>query len=135
MLGQHPFSITLGAVLLLLSCALLIYAVPRILRSFRGGGAGKRKINPATNPSPQTIEQVLMNIIAEQFGIDYHELSPQTPLSSFGGDSLDEVELVMQAEDVFEIRIEDSYAEPIAKGTIAYFASICLTCGASWPVG
>ena len=62
--------------------------------------------------SNKTIEQRLTQIIIEQLGAKEAEVTPQASFrDDLGADSLDEVELVMAAEEEFEIEISDEQAE------------------------
>ena len=54
----------------------------------------------------------IRSIIAEQFGVDPTEVTPETRMAEdLGSDSLDCVELTMSLEDEFEIFIEDDKAD------------------------
>ena len=56
----------------------------------------------------------IRTIIAEQFGVNMAEVSPDASiLDDLGADSLDVVELVMTLEDVFDIEVSDEAAESI----------------------
>lgn len=60
------------------------------------------------------IEAKVIDIVAEQMGVDKTELSRETSfINDLNADSLDTVELVMELEDEFETSIPDDEAERI----------------------
>jgi len=60
------------------------------------------------------IEQKVIDIVAEQMGVDKGEISMDTHfINDLNADSLDTVELVMEFEDEFETSIPDEEAEKI----------------------
>ncbi len=60
------------------------------------------------------IESKVIDIVAEQMGIDKGEISRETSFTNdLNADSLDTVELVMEFEDEFETSIPDEQAEKI----------------------
>ncbi len=60
------------------------------------------------------IEQKVIEIVAEQMGVDKGEVSRDTHfINDLNADSLDTVELVMEFEDEFETSIPDEEAEKI----------------------
>jgi len=60
------------------------------------------------------IEQKVIDIVAEQMGVDKGEVSRDTHfINDLNADSLDTVELVMEFEDEFETSIPDEEAEKI----------------------
>ena len=60
------------------------------------------------------IEAKVIDIVAEQMGIDKSEISRDTSFTNdLNADSLDTVELVMEFEDEFETSIPDEQAEKI----------------------
>lgn len=62
----------------------------------------------------QDIEAKVIEIVAEQMGVDKSEISRQTSfVNDLNADSLDTVELVMEFEDEFETSIPDDQAEKI----------------------
>ncbi len=62
----------------------------------------------------QEIEAKVIEIVAEQMGVDKSEISRQTSfVNDLNADSLDTVELVMEFEDEFETSIPDDQAEKI----------------------
>ena len=66
-----------------------------------------------SGPDPDLADRI-RTIIAEQFGVDPAEVSPDSNiLDDLGADSLDVVELVMTLEDVFDIEVPDEAAESI----------------------
>lgn len=62
----------------------------------------------------QEIESKVIDIVAEQMGVDKAEVSRDTHfINDLNADSLDTVELVMEFEDEFETSIPDDEAEKI----------------------
>lgn len=62
----------------------------------------------------QEIEAKVIDIVAEQMGVDKGEVSRETSfVNDLNADSLDTVELVMEFEDEFETSIPDDKAEQI----------------------
>ena len=60
------------------------------------------------------IEAKVVDIVAEQMGVDKGEISRETSFANdLNADSLDTVELVMEFEDEFETSIPDEEAEKI----------------------
>ena len=53
----------------------------------------------------------LKQVIADQLGVELSKVTPTTTLSDLGADSLDVVELVMAAEEEFNIEIPDATLE------------------------
>jgi acyl carrier protein len=59
-------------------------------------------------------KQQLIEIIAEQLGIDDSQINDDSNLTNdLGADSLDTLELVMTLEEIFKIEISDSEAEKL----------------------
>ena len=64
--------------------------------------------------SREEIEQKIVEIVAEQMGVDKAEINSKTSfVNDLNADSLDTVELVMEFEDEFELTIPDDEAEKI----------------------
>jgi len=62
----------------------------------------------------QEIEAKVIDIVAEQMGVDKGEITRDTSfVNDLNADSLDTVELVMEFEDEFETSIPDDKAEQI----------------------
>ncbi len=60
------------------------------------------------------IEAKVIDIVAEQMGVDKAEITRETSFANdLNADSLDTVELVMEFEDEFETSIPDEEAEKI----------------------
>ncbi len=60
------------------------------------------------------VEERVIDIVAEQLGVDKEKVSPETSfVNDLGADSLDTVELVMELEEEFDINIPDDAAEKI----------------------
>ena len=63
---------------------------------------------------PDEIEEKVIEIVAEQMGVDKSEITRETSfVNDLNADSLDTVELVMEFEDEFELSIPDEEAEKI----------------------
>jgi len=61
-----------------------------------------------------SVEERVINIVAETMGVDKASVTPATSfVNDLGADSLDTVELVMELEDEFDISISDEDAEKI----------------------
>jgi len=61
-----------------------------------------------------TVEQRVIEIVAEQLGADSDKITRDTSfVNDLGADSLDTVELVMELEEEFDINIPDDAAEKI----------------------
>ena len=62
----------------------------------------------------EEIEQKVIDIVAEQMGVDKGEINRDTHfINDLNADSLDTVELVMEFEDEFDTTIPDEEAEKI----------------------
>lgn len=60
------------------------------------------------------VEERVLNIVCEQLGTSRDKITAETSfVNDLGADSLDNVELVMEFEDDFEINIPDEDAEKI----------------------
>jgi acyl carrier protein len=65
-------------------------------------------------PSPQEIQDKVIEIVCKQLGVAKEKVNPQTSfVNDLGADSLDTVELVMEIEDHFDLSIPDEEAEKI----------------------
>lgn len=61
------------------------------------------------------IEQRVKDIIVEKLSVDEAEVTPQAGFTAdLGADSLDTVELIMEFEKEFDLKIPDEDAEKIA---------------------
>jgi acyl carrier protein len=61
-----------------------------------------------------SVEERVIDIVAEQLGVDKSKISRGTSfVNDLGADSLDTVELVMDLEEEFDINIPDEAAEKI----------------------
>lgn len=61
-----------------------------------------------------TTDERVIEIVAEQMGVDKAQLTRETSfVNDLGADSLDTVELVMEFEDEFDISVPDEDAEKI----------------------
>ena len=60
------------------------------------------------------VDEKVKQIIVEQLGVDEGEVTPSASfVDDLGADSLDQVELVMALEEVFDLEISDEDAEKI----------------------
>jgi acyl carrier protein len=67
-----------------------------------------------TTVTESEIEAKVIEIVAEQMGVDKNEVTRETNfITDLNADSLDTVELVMEFEDEFETSIPDEQAEKI----------------------
>lgn len=61
-----------------------------------------------------SVEERVIDIVAEQLGVDRDKISRDSNfVNDLGADSLDTVELVMELEEEFDINIPDEAAEKI----------------------
>jgi acyl carrier protein len=61
-----------------------------------------------------SVYERVVDIVAEQLGVDKEKITPETSfVNDLGADSLDQVELVMELEEEFDINIPDDAAEKI----------------------
>ena len=61
-----------------------------------------------------SVEERVVAIVAEQLGADKEKITEKTSfVNDLGADSLDQVELVMELEEEFDITIPDDSAEKI----------------------
>lgn len=61
-----------------------------------------------------SVEQRVIDIVAEQLGVERDKIKPESNfVNDLGADSLDTVELVMELEEEFDISIPDDAAEKI----------------------
>ncbi len=73
------------------------------------------------------VEEKLIDIIAEQLGVDKDKVKPEASfVDDLGADSLDLVELIMAMEEAFDIEIADEVAEKIVtvKDAIEHVKSV-----------
>lgn len=61
-----------------------------------------------------TIEKEVIEIVAEQLGVDYNEVTPSKSfVTELNADSLDLTELIMALEEKFGIEISEDKAEKL----------------------
>lgn len=66
------------------------------------------------DPTVASVEQRVIDIVAEQLGVSKDQITRETSfVNDLGADSLDTVELVMELEEEFDINIPDDVAEKI----------------------
>lgn len=59
-------------------------------------------------------DEQLRHIVSTQLGISEDEITPQSSFADdLGADSLDRVEIVMAAEEAFNLQIDDDVAETL----------------------
>jgi len=65
-------------------------------------------------PTPQEVEEKVIQIVSEQMSVDKAEIKRSTSfVNDLNADSLDNVELVMELEDEFDLTIPDEEAEKL----------------------
>lgn len=63
-----------------------------------------------------SVEERVVDIVAEQLGVDKDKVTRETHfVNDLGADSLDTVELVMELEEEFDISIPEDSAEKIQR--------------------
>ena len=61
-----------------------------------------------------SVEDKVYDIVAQRMGVKREEIKPETSfINDLGADSLDQVELIMEFEDKFDLNIPDEDAEKI----------------------
>lgn len=61
-----------------------------------------------------SVQERVIEIVAEQLGVDKAKVNPKSRfVNDLGADSLDQVELVMELEEEFNVQIPDNAAEKI----------------------
>jgi acyl carrier protein len=76
--------------------------------------SGPASATPAAKAPGDQIDADVVRIVSEQMGVRASELHPQIHLTrDLKADELDQVELVMELEDHFEISIPDEDAEKL----------------------
>jgi acyl carrier protein len=66
------------------------------------------------DPTVASVIERVTDIVAEQLGVDKEKITSNTSfVNDLGADSLDQVELVMELEEEFDINIPDDAAEKI----------------------
>jgi acyl carrier protein len=62
-----------------------------------------------------SVSERVVDIVADQLGVDKEKITPDSHfVNDLGADSLDQVELVMEFEEEFDINIPDDAAEQIS---------------------
>jgi acyl carrier protein len=83
-------------------------------RTVTGGTPVPPALNRSIAVTESEIEAKVIDIVAEQMGVDKSEITRETSFTNdLNADSLDTVELVMEFEDEFETSIPDEEAEKI----------------------
>jgi acyl carrier protein len=61
-----------------------------------------------------SVDDKVLDIVAERMGVKKEDISKETSfITDLGADSLDQVELIMELEDQFDLNIPDEDAEKI----------------------
>ena len=61
-----------------------------------------------------SVDDKVFDIVAERMGVKKEDISKETSfITDLGADSLDQVELIMELEDQFDLNIPDEDAENI----------------------
>jgi len=61
-----------------------------------------------------SVDDKVFDIVAERMGVKKEDISKETSfITDLGADSLDQVELIMELEDQFDLNIPDEDAEKI----------------------
>lgn len=59
-----------------------------------------------------SVEEQVISIVAEQLGVAKEQVTPEASIiNDLGADSLDQVELVMELEEKFDIQVPDDAAD------------------------
>jgi acyl carrier protein len=68
--------------------------------------------NSSNKASPEEIEEMVLEIIGDYFGLPVPSLSTDTHIiDDCGADSFDQMELIMTVEELFGIKISDAIEE------------------------
>lgn len=60
----------------------------------------------------ESVEEQVISIVAEQLGVAKEQVTPEASIiNDLGADSLDQVELVMELEEKFDIQVPDDAAD------------------------
>jgi acyl carrier protein len=77
-------------------------------------GSPLELVPPRRTVTVASVEERVIDIVAEQLGQDKEKITRETSfVNDLGADSLDTVELVMELEEEFDINIPDDAAEKI----------------------
>jgi len=57
--------------------------------------------------------KAVTEIVADQIGLEPGDITPEAKLRELGADSLDDIELIMDFEDEFDMEIPDEEAEKL----------------------
>ena len=61
-----------------------------------------------------SVDEKVLEIVAERMGVKQEDISKETSfVTDLGADSLDQVELIMELEDQFDLNIPDEDAEKL----------------------
>lgn len=63
--------------------------------------------------SMEVVSDMVKEIVAGHLGVDLSDISNDSTLQSLGGDSLDEIEILINLEDVLGIEIDDDEIEKV----------------------
>lgn len=65
---------------------------------------------PSKPLTPQAVEEKVKQIVMQILCVNVEQLTPEATLDDLGADSLDEINIVMAAEDAFDVEIPDEEA-------------------------
>ena len=66
----------------------------------------------------------IIELLADHLGMDVSEISENTTFEDLGADSLDVVEILMEMEDEFDVKIEAEKAGKTVADLAKYIASV-----------
>jgi len=123
--------------LVLLALIAFFAAIVLIRRHYRkecGGkvaAAGGRPNNGFVPiPDAWSVEKRLKNIIADHMGIDANNIRDSGTLADLGADSLDVVEIVMECEDGFKVKMTEEQESSFSCLNVCEIASLLRELGA-----
>ncbi len=70
------------------------------------------------------MKEKIIEILADHLGMDTEEINESTTFDDLGADSLDIVEIMMEFEDEFDVKIEVEKAGKTVSDLAAYIASL-----------
>lgn len=84
------------------------------IASKRLAAQGQNDAGNASDAPNQEIKQKVFELVAEHLGVDLEKITDDTSfINDLGADSLDIVELVMDLEDKFNVKIPEDIADKI----------------------
>lgn len=70
------------------------------------------------------MKEKIIEILADHLGMDIEEITETTTFEDLGADSLDIVEIMMEFEDEFDVKIEVEKAGKTVADLATYIASV-----------